>query len=141
MKEKHKLMFLEMAEVAGKTSTAKRLKVGAILVKDSRILSIGINGTVPGSDNNCEDIIDGELVTKNTVSHAEMQSIYKAARDGQPIKGASLFCNYAPCLACSVALVNTGVSSVYYRNSYRSKEGLQFLVDNNVYVEAVTDSK
>ena len=141
MKHKHKLMFLDMAEIAAKTSTAKRLKVGAVLVKDSRILSIGINGTVPGADNNCEDLVDGKLVTKNTVSHAEMQSIYKAARDGQALNGASLFCNYAPCLACAIALVNTGISNVYYRHSYRSTDGIEFLVSNNVSVESIIEDK
>lgn len=132
MKEKHIDMFLEMAEVAAKTSTAVRLKVGALLVKDSRILSIGINGTVPGSSNDCEDIIGGELVTKKTVAHAEVQSIYKAARDGQSVKDSILFCNYAPCLSCAIAIVNTGIRSVYYRNAYRNNEGIEFLETHGV---------
>lgn len=137
MKDKHIRMFLDMAEVASRTSTAERLKVGALIVKDSRILSIGINGSVPGSDNTCEDLIDGKLVTKPTIAHAETQAIYKAARDGQALKDSALFCNYAPCLACSVALVNSGVKSVYYRNAYRSDEGVKFLLENSVEVHLV----
>ena len=137
MKDKHIRMFLEMAEVAAKTSTARRLKVAALLVKDSRILSIGINGTTPGSDNNCEDLIDGQLVTKPTVAHAEAQAIYKAARDGQALKDSTLFCNYEPCLACCVAMVNSGIKSVYFRESYRSHEGVRFLEDNSVFVQQI----
>lgn len=137
MKLKHLNMFLDMAEVAAKTSTAVRLKVGALIVKDSRILSIGINGTAPGTDNCCEEVVDGVLITKLTVAHAEVQAIYKAARDGQPIKDSTLFCTHAPCLNCSIAILNTGIKEVYYRKSYRNTDGIHFLNQNGTDVRCI----
>lgn len=137
MKEKHKLMYMEMAEVAAKQSYAKRLQVGAIAVKDHRILSIGYNGTFPGADNNCENLIDGKLVTKKEVIHAEMNLIYKLARDGESGSGADLFITHAPCFECAKAILSVGFKKVWFRNQYRSEEGIQLLKNNGIDVEKV----
>ena len=124
-----------MAKVAAKQSYAKRLQVGAIAVKDHRILSVGYNGTFPGADNNCENLIDGKLVTKKEVIHAEMNLIYKLARDGESGADADLFITHAPCFECSKAILSVGFRSVYYRDEYRDKDGLDLLKTNGVHIE------
>lgn len=137
MKEKHKLMYMEMAEAAAKQSYAKRLQVGAIAVKDHRILSVGYNGTFPGADNNCENLIDGKLVTKKEVIHAEMNLIYKLARDGESGADADLFITHAPCFECAKAILSVGFKKVWFRNEYKSDEGIQLLKANGIDVEKV----
>lgn len=137
MKEKHKLMYMEMAKVAAKQSYAKRLQVGAIAVKDHRILSVGYNGTFPGADNNCENLIDGKLVTKKEVIHAEMNLIYKLARDGESGADADLFITHAPCFECAKAILSVGFKKVWFRNEYKSDEGIQLLKANGIDVEKV----
>ena len=132
MNERHKIMYMEMAELAAKQSYANRLKVGALAVKDHRILSIGYNGTPPGMDNNCEGS-DG--LTNRNVIHAEMNALYKMARDGQSALDSTLFITHAPCFECSKAILSTGIKNVYYRNSYRDMSGIDLLVSQNVKVE------
>lgn len=136
MKHHHLEMFMQMAEVAAKQSHAVRLKVGAIFVKDGRILSVGINGRVSDEPNSCEDIDPetGELITRKDVIHAEQAGIYKAARDGQSLQGSSLMLTHAPCLMCSLGLHSCGVKEVYYRNTYRDNSGIDFLKKHGVKV-------
>lgn len=130
-------MYMEMAKVAAKQSYAKRLQVGAIAVKDHRILSVGYNGTFPGADNNCENLIDGKLVTKKEVIHAEMNLIYKLARDGESGADADLFITHAPCFECAKAILSVGFKKVWFRNEYKSDEGVQLLKANGIDVEKV----
>ncbi len=147
MKEKHIAMYMEMAEVAAKSSYAKRLQVGSIAVKDHRILSVGYNGTPPGMDNNCEEVVtptlpylqgDGPtLKTRKEVIHAEMNLIYKMARDGQAGNGADIFITHAPCFECSKAILSVGFNSVYFRNAYRDSSGIDMLWQNGVQVRQV----
>ena len=130
-------MYMEMAEAAAKQSYAKRLQVGAIAVKEHRILSVGYNGTFPGADNNCENLIDGKLVTKKEVIHAEMNLIYKLARDGESGADADLFITHAPCFECAKAILSVGFKKVWFRNEYNSDEGIQLLKANGIDVEKV----
>ena len=150
MKEKHKLMYMEMAEIIAKQSYAKRLQVGSVAVKDNRIISIGYNGTPPGMDNNCEEYYedveykDGNISkvkkqrTKKEVIHAEMNLIYKLARDGESGKGADLFITHSPCFECSKAILSVGFRSVYYRDEYRDQDGSELLKTNGVYIEQMS---
>lgn len=126
-----------MAEVAAKQSHAVRLKVGSIFVRDNRILSIGINGRVSNEPNNCEntDLDTGEMITRPDVLHAEQAAIYKAARDGESLKDSTLLVTHAPCLMCSLGLHSCGIKKVYYRNSYRNTEGIDFLQNHGIVTE------
>jgi dCMP deaminase len=127
---------MEMAETAARISYAKRLKVGAIATKHGRILSIGINGTPPGTDNECEYVLeDGSLKTNREVIHAEMNLIYKLARDGESGKGGELFITHSPCYECSKAILSVGFSKVFYRNQYRDTSGIRLLESAGVEVE------
>lgn len=132
MKGKFIDLYMRIAETVAETSSAKKLKVGAVCVKDHRILSIGYNGTPPDYDNNCEHETENGLTTRPEVIHAEQNAIFKMARDGQPALGATMFITHAPCMECAKAIKTCGINTVYYRNAYRSTEGLMFLHDLGV---------
>jgi len=132
MKHKHIEAYMKTAEVFAECSTATRLHVGAIIVKDERIISIGYNGTPSGWDNNCEDIKinnDGDYVTvtKPEVLHAETNAIAKLAKFDGSGSGSILFVTHAPCIDCAKLVFQSGISSMYYRNSYRNNDGVDFL--------------
>ena len=142
MKQKHIESYMKTAEVFAECSTATRLHVGAIIVKDERIISIGYNGTPSGWDNNCEDIKinnDGEYitVTKPEVLHAETNAIAKLAKFDGSGSGSVLFVTHAPCLDCAKLVFQSGISSVFYRNSYRDNAGVDFLNKAGVKVEQI----
>jgi dCMP deaminase len=126
--------FMATAERFAELSTAKRLQVGAVIVQDNRIVSIGYNGTPAGWTNECEND-NGK--TKDEVIHAEANAILKLARDGERGYGSSLFCTHAPCIQCAKLIYGAGVSKVYYRESYRNMDGLDFLSKCNVEIEKV----
>ena len=104
MKQKWIDAFMDTAERFAQLSSAVRLKVGAVVVKDNRIISIGYNGMPAGWTNECEEVIevheDGGVITKtkDEVIHAEANAIAKLARDGESGLHASLFCTHAPCI-------------------------------------------
>jgi dCMP deaminase len=143
MKEKFIDAYMKTAEVFAELSSARRLHVGAIVVKDDRIISIGYNGMPSGWDNNCENDFgldfkgNRTLVTKPEVLHAETNAIAKLAKSTESGNGATLFVTHAPCLDCAKLVFQSGINSVYYRNSYRSDTGLQFLEKAGVQVTQV----
>ena len=131
---------MDTAERFAQLSSAVRLKVGAVVVKDNRIISIGYNGMPSGWTNECENIIQHSddtvtTVTKDEVIHAEANAIIKLARDGESGNGASLFCTHAPCIHCAKLIHGAGIKTVYYRESYRDTLGLDFLEHCNIEVK------
>lgn len=142
MKERLKKAYMKTAETFAELSHARRLHVGAIVVKDDRIISIGYNGMPAGWDNNCEDEIfqqDGSsgLITKPEVLHAETNAISKLAKSTESGNGASMFITHSPCLDCAKIIFQSGINNVYYRNSYRSDAGVEFLKKSGVSVEKI----
>ena len=147
MKQKFVDAYMKTAEVFAELSTARRLHVGAIIVKDNRIVSIGYNGMPSGWDNNCEDIVtptlpylqgDGPtLKTKPEVLHAETNAIAKLAKSTESGDGATMFITHAPCLDCAKLIYQSGIKSVYYRNTYRNTDGVDFLNKCNIEVKNV----
>ena len=135
---------MDIARRTAELSHARRLQVGAVIVKDDKIISIGYNGMPAGWDNNCEfTFVDPQtkvssLVTKKEVIHAEANAILKLARDGESGYGSSLFCTHAPCIHCSKLIHGAGISKVYYRDTYRDSIGLEFLEKCNIEIERVT---
>lgn len=136
MKEKWINAFMDTAERFAQLSSAVKLKVGSVVVKDNRIISIGYNGTPSGWDNVCENyhtMINHagerfmESKTKDEVIHAEANAITKLARDGESGAGSTLFCTHAPCVQCAKLIYGAGITSVYYRNQYRNNDGVEFL--------------
>jgi len=135
--------FMDTAERFAQLSSAVRLQVGAVVVKDNRIISIGYNGMPSGWTNQCEEIVQLsddtlELKTKDEVIHAEANAILKLARDGESGNGSSLFCTHAPCIHCAKLIHGAGISKVYYRDTYRDSIGLEFLEKCNIEIERVT---
>ena len=129
-------MFMDMAKCAANSSSAIRAKVGAIIVRGDRILSVGYNGTFPGADNSCEyeiydnflsndftyTKIDGtqyQLRTKSEVLHAEFNAISKLARDGESAANATIFVTLSPCVDCTKLMINVGIKEVIFLEKYR----------------------
>lgn len=141
MKQKWIDAFMDTAERFAQLSSAKRLQVGAVVVKDNRIVSIGYNGMPAGWTNECEEVIeiheDGGVVTKtkDEVIHAEANAISKLARDGESGNGASLFCTHAPCIHCAKLIYGAGIRKIYYRHTYKDELGLQFLEKCGIDIE------
>lgn len=129
---------LDVAARYASLSKARRLKVGALVVKDDRIISIGYNGTPSGWDNNCEnELPDGSLKTKAEVIHAEENAIAKLARSHESGEGATMFITHAPCAQCAKMILVSGISSVFYRDTYRDDAGIKFLEKGGVTVHKV----
>ncbi len=140
MKEKHLRAFMQTAKTFAECSTAVRAKVGAIIVKDDRIISIGYNGMPAGWDNTCENIIgytnnEPVLKTKPEVLHAEANALAKVARSSESSEGAYLFVTYSPCLECAKLIYQSGIKKVYYGTQYRETTGLEFLNRCDIEVE------
>ena len=147
MKSKFKEAFMEVAHTFANLSHAKKLKVGAIVVKDERIISIGYNGTPTGWDNECElpEWSEGEWEpdlsyrTKPEVIHAEANAITKLARSSESSDGAALFCTHTPCIECAKLIYQSGIKEVYVGQPYVANvgSGLEFLEKSGVSVEMV----
>lgn len=118
--------FIDITHLVAKRSTCIRRQVGAILVKDKRVLSTGYNGA-PSGIAHCQDV--GCLREKNKVpsgerhelcrgSHAEQNAIVQAATYGIPIKDAILFCTNLPCSICIKMIINAGIKTIFYEEGY-----------------------
>jgi dCMP deaminase len=145
MKKKWVDAFMDTAERFAQLSSAKRLKVGAVVVQDNRIISIGYNGMPAGWTNDCEELVhriaeEPILKTKDEVIHAEANAISKLARDGESGNGSSLFCTHAPCVHCAKLIYGAGVKKVFYRDAYRDTLGIEFLEKCNIEVEHVKET-
>lgn len=150
--------YMRTAEIFAELSHAKRLHVGAIVVKDDRIISIGYNGMPAGWDNNCEfkdypdkwgknEYVDFDyplqdddgayyrLKTRPEVLHAESNAISKLARSSESGDGATMFITHAPCMECSKLIYQSGIRRVYFGSAYRDDAGVQFLKSCGIAVE------
>lgn len=139
---------MDVAERFAQLSTATRAKVGAIIVKDNRIISIGYNGMPSGWDNVCETYTgsfperdgvpqDSSMYkTKPEVLHAETNAIAKVAQSSESSRGSELFCTHLPCMECAKLIHQSGIVTVYYREEYQSAKGTgkQFLIDSGIEV-------
>ena len=149
MKEKFIDAYMKVAETFAELSSARRLHVGAIVVKDDRIISIGYNGMPSGWTNDCEDLVvyrkeiepgvfnneyTHEWKTKPEVLHAETNAIAKLAKSTESGDDATMFITHSPCLDCAKLIFQSGIKSVYYRNTYRSEDGIEFLKKCNIEV-------
>jgi dCMP deaminase len=165
MKKKFIDYFMSIADITSKLSYAKRLQVGAVIVKGNQIIGTGYNGMPSGWENNCEykvwdrgaggwlspEEIEEQypyegwhegaqqnvrygLKTKPEVLHAEMNALMKVARSTESTENSILFCTHAPCIECAKAIYQSGINTLYYREQYRSEDGLDFLRRGDVNV-------
>lgn len=133
MKEKYLKAFMDMTERFAETSEATRLKVAACLLKNGNPIAFGVNGTLPGWKTNiCED--ENGNTKADVVLHAEIQALNKLRKISESSVGAILLVTHSCCLRCSHEIVDAGIKTVYYRNEYRSDEGIEYLKANNVEV-------
>ena len=153
MKPKFLNAHMKAAEVYSQLSSARRLQVGCVVVKDNTIIGIGYNGMPSGWDNDCEkksytnidskwQYLDEDgstysLVTRPEVLHAESNALAKVARSTNSSEGASVFVTHAPCLDCAKMMYQAGINSVYYRSSYRDTSGVDFLKECNIEVKQI----
>ena len=152
--------MMETAKIWSQQSYCKRLKVGAVLSKDGRILITGYNGTISKTKNSCENItfkckmcgfesenefskcqncdvkyVEKIMQTSDFVLHAEQNVITFSAKNGIPTKNCTLYITHSPCKQCSKIIAQSGIIRVVYENEYRDKEGIDFLNSVGVEVE------
>lgn len=130
MKLKEIKLYYQFIQNVAQMSYCERLKVGAVIVKGSSILSYGYNGSAIGDNNICE--LDG--VTRPGIIHAEKNAIYKCARSHETTEGASIFVSHSPCMECAVAIVQCGIKEVYYVTPYRDTAPIEYLVSKGIEV-------
>lgn len=136
MKEKLKRAYMRTAQTFAELSSAQRLHVGAIIVKDDRIISIGYNGMPSGWSNTCEDVLeDGTLKTKPEVLHAESNAIAKLAKSNESGEGATIFVTHSPCLECAKLIFQSGIRQVFYNQEYRNSLGIDFLGKSGIEIQ------
>lgn len=134
MLEKFDKQYLRMAQIWSENSYAKRLKVGAIIVKDQMIISDGYNGTPRGFQNICEDD-NGN--THPYVLHAEANAITKVAQSTNSSKDATLYTLVSPCMECSKLIIQAGIKRVVYAEEYRITEGVDLLRQAGIVVDQI----
>jgi dCMP deaminase len=133
---KYHKKYLDIAKSISELSYAKRKKVGAIIVKDTMIISDGYNGTPTGFDNECED---SEGNTKWFTLHAEANAITKLVRySGLPVDGSTLYITLSPCKDCCKLILQAGIKNVYYSELYRDSDGIEFLKSVNINTELIS---
>ncbi len=113
-----------MAGIWAENSYCQRRKVGAIIVKNSMIISDGFNGTPSGFENICED---EQGATKPYVLHAEANAITKVARSNNSSDGATLYITASPCMECSKLIIQAGIRRVVFHELYRITDGIGLL--------------
>ena len=141
MKQKYVDLYMDWAKRAAELSHARRLHVGAVIVKDDTVISYGYNGMPAGWDNNCEDEIwppyygdEPTLKTKPEVLHAESNAIAKLAKSSNSGLGAEIFITHAPCMECAKLIYQSGIRRVYYNEEYRDSNGIQFLEKSGIEI-------
>lgn len=138
---------MDWARRCAELSHARRLHVGAVIVKDDTVISYGYNGMPAGWDNNCEDEIiiecDGSeeydyiLKTKPEVLHAESNAVAKLAKSSNSGLGADMFITHSPCLDCAKLIYQSGIGRVYFGEHYRDDSGIKFLEKSGIEVKMV----
>jgi len=121
---------MNIAKEIAKRSYAKRLQVGAIIVKDNMIISDGYNGMPYGFDNECET----NNITNKEVLHAELNAIAKIAKSNQSSENSVMYVTVSPCIECAKLIIQCGIKKVYFEERYRNEDGLKLLKQANISV-------
>lgn len=137
--------FMEIAIVVAKRSTCLRNQVGALFVKNKRILTTGYNGAPAGLDHcdvvGCarEGVPSGTRHELCRAVHAEQNAIIQAAMHGISIEGATLYCTHQPCILCAKMMINARVAKVVYLHCYPDQTALDFLEQAGIEVVRVEE--
>lgn len=145
-------IYMQLAENLSGRSHCVKAKVGAVLAKDTRIISLGYNGP-PAGTHNCDEVwpdLGCPRDSKGSCSlalHAEQNAILFAAKSNISIEGATLYVTLSPCISCARVIFTMGIKKVFYLNSYASfkglpsDEGVDFLRKFGVEVIKYTDKQ
>jgi len=132
--------FMQIAAVVARRSTCLRNQVGAVFVRNKRILSTGYNGA-PAGLQHCDEVgCAREGVASGTrhelcrAVHAEQNAIIQAALHGVSIEGATLYCTHQPCILCAKMMINARIRKVVFRESYPDETALLFLEQAGIEV-------
>jgi dCMP deaminase len=140
-------VYMEMAKSWSKLSYAKRLKVGALIVKNGSIISDGYNGTPSGFENECEEVVNDEngnfvgYRTKWYVLHAEANAILKVAKSTQSCDGGTLYITSSPCAECSKLILQAGIKRLVYEEEYRDVTGLELLKKAGIEIKKLNPAE
>lgn len=143
-------MFVDMARLVAERGTCERAQVGAVLVRDGRVISMGYNGAPPGMDHciepgvgcEVEQVATGPAGLKIEVEgcartvHAEANAIAFAARAGISTEGTEMYCTHAPCYTCAKLMLSAGIKVCHYNIEYRDERGLEILKTGGVAIVA-----
>ena len=125
MKDKHLKAYMECAEAFAKCSVGERLKVGCVITKSTGgIIAEGYNGLPVHMEGPLED---ENNKTKPQVIHAEINALKKIMRSHESSVGAWIFITHAPCEFCAIDIADAGITRVYYQDTYRSTDGIDYL--------------
>jgi dCMP deaminase len=137
--------FMDIARQVARRATCRRRQVGALLVRDTRILATGYNG-VPSGIAHCLDrgclreqrgIPSGENHELCRGLHAEQNALLQAARHGASIDGASLFCTAQPCILCAKMLINAGIKEIVYDLDYPDELASEMLQEAQIPIRRI----
>lgn len=148
--------MMKTAVIWAEQSYCKRQKVGSVISKNGRIISIGYNGTVSGSDNCCEcecdecngvgNLSDGIVckkcngignISRNTVVHAEANALMFATKNGIKTEDCSIYITLSPCIECAKIIIQSGIKEVIYLKEYRDNQGIVFLKEQGIKVRSM----
>lgn len=138
--------FLEIADVVAKRSSCVRRQIGAVIVRDRRIVTTGYNGA-PSGLKHCTEIgclreelgiESGTRAETCRALHSEMNAIIQAAQHGVSTKGATLYCTHQPCSVCARMLINAGIERIVYRGDYPDEFARKLLQEAEIEVVRVT---
>lgn len=143
--------YSELARVMGTRSTCDRGRIGAVIVKDKRLLTGGYAGSPPGMPH-CDEV--GHLMKKTThedgsesmhclrTVHSEMNAILQAARFGIPIDGATMYCKFTPCRTCAMSIMSAGIVRVVCLTRYHAgRESEDMFAQAGVALKFMTNGK
>lgn len=145
-------IYMDLADKLALRSHCVRAQVGAVLTKDTRIVSLGYNGP-PAGTHNCDEVWPGEGCAKDSKGscslalHAEQNAILYAVKNNMSIEGTTLYVTLSPCISCARVIFTTGIKKVFYKNSYAeykkipTDEGVEFLRKFGVEVIRYSDTK
>ena len=144
------LYFMKIAELVSSRATCLRRGVGAVIVKDRRILSTGYNGAPSGAAH-CSEYPGGCLRETQKIPsgqrqelcrglHAEQNAIIQAAAFGVSLKGSEIYCTIQPCIICAKMLINAGIEKVYYVGPYPDSLALEMLEEGKIKLERIVGS-
>ena len=135
--------FMELTELVGSWASCYRRKVGAVIIKDKRVMTTGYNGASEGITSCMQrgecvreklNIPSGTHAETCYAAHAEQNAIIQAARYGINIDGATLYCTHQPCGICAKMIINAGIKRVVYKDGYPDDFSMQLFREANTEI-------